>query len=294
MNTTNTLDIPTPLTETELQHLWVPVPRDRQQREEMVRIRLRPELDADYTGPVELRDLRLAVSPWLWSQAELASSARTQALNQALAKIRAANPDMELDTMPAVVQWLTKELEKTSQKWELFPDHPDFWENCGTFDLSRESGEGTFMPIDLELSAVYLYTDSGQAANSRLVVAQTRYSSGNKTKRGPIGIFTSSERMSEHSSESTGWLLTTDDLVLKNAMTGEQVKLTIGEIDGADEEEEDGQGQVLGHQPAFADAPSGDRIPEWSLMPLHYKSGKLYLDDTNGQALMLELFLSQE
>ena len=59
MNMTNTLDIPTPLTEIELQHLWAPVPRDRQQREEMVRISLSPELDADYSGPVELCDLRL-------------------------------------------------------------------------------------------------------------------------------------------------------------------------------------------------------------------------------------------
>ena len=102
MNTTNTLDIPTPLTEAELQHLWAPVPRDRQQREEMVRISLRPELDADYTGTVELRDLRLALSPWLWSKAGLASSPRSPALNQAPAEVRAANLARELDTMPAV------------------------------------------------------------------------------------------------------------------------------------------------------------------------------------------------
>ena len=41
MNKTNTLDIPTPLTEAELQHLWAPVPQARQQREEMDLISLR-------------------------------------------------------------------------------------------------------------------------------------------------------------------------------------------------------------------------------------------------------------
>ena len=293
MNTTNTLDIPTPLTEIELQHLWAPVPEDCQQREEMIRISLRPELDADYTGPVELQDLRLALSPWLWSKAELASSPRSQALNQALAKIRAANPDMELDTMPAVVQWLAKELDKTSQEWELFPDHPDFWKDCGTVSLSQELGEGTFIPFDLELSAVYFYTDSGQAANSRLVVVQTRYDGGHESKQGPVGIFTSSERMSDHSSDSMGWLLTSGDIVLKNPVTGEQAKLAPGEVNGADEDYDDDQGTRRGTDAVFANTTAisikKDQAPVWISGPLYYKAGRLYLTDTAEQALTLEL-----
>ena len=294
MNTTNTLDIPTPLTEIELQHLWAPVPRDRQQREEMVRISLSPELDADYSGPVELCDLRLALSPWLWSKAELASSPRSQALNQALAKVRAANPDMELDTMPAVVQWLTKELNKTSQEWELFPDHPDFWEDCGTFNLLRETGEGTFVPFDLELSAVYFHTDSGQAEDSRLVVVQVRYDGGKKVKRSPISIFTSSRRRADYRSEFMGWLLTSDSLVLKNPLTEEQATLTPGEADGVDEDYDDGQGTRRGRDAVFADATDflfeQAKAPTWISGGLHYKAGKLYLEDTNSQALTLDLF----
>lgn len=299
MNTTNTLDTPTPLTETELQHLWAPVPEDRQQREEMVRIGLRPELDVDYSGPVELRDLRLALSPWLWSKAELASSPRSQALNQALAKARAANPDMELDTMPAVVQWLTKELKKTSQEWELFPDHPDFWEDCGNYSLSNEAGHGTFLPSDPDLSAVYFYTDSGQVEVSRLVVVQVHYRSGKNMESGPISIFTSSQRRGDFSSESTGWLLTSGDLVLKNPLTGEQAPLAQGMIDGEDEEEDededydDGQSTRGGKNAVFADAADFSKTvkaPDWISGTLHYEAGKLYLEDTNGQALAMDLF----
>ena len=295
MNTSNTLDLPIPLTEAELQHLWAPVPRDRQQREEMVRISLRPELDADYTGPVEFRDLRLAVSPWLWSKAELGCSPRTQALNQALAQVRAANPDMELDAMPSVVQWLKKKLQGTRETWALFPTDASFWEDCGNFQLMRDSNYGTFVPIDLEVSVVYFYTESGEATHSRLVVAQTRFDKGETMEWGPIGIYTSSQGTAEHISDTIGWLNTSDALLLKNLMTGEQAKLMPGEVYGADEDYGDGQGIRRGMDAVFADAITSSLVrgqaPAWVSGALHYKAGHLYLTNTTEQALTLELFL---
>ena len=284
MNTTNTLDIPSQLTEAELQQLWAPVPEDRQQREEMVRISLGPELETDYTGPVELSDLRLALSPWLWSKAELASSPRTQTLNQALTEIRARNPDMELDTMPSVVQWLIKKLDNTPEDWALFPDHSDFWEDCGVTSLMIETGQGTFVPMDLELSAVYFYTEPEGAASSRLVVAQSRFGTGRNSKWGPVAIYACSQRLSVKISGAMGWLNTSDSLVLKNVITGERAILTPGSENAADEDYDDEQGEQRGMQPA----------PTSIAAPLHYKAGRLYQTDTSEQALALELFLPSE
>lgn len=333
MNTPNSLHMPNPLelhlalTETELQSLWTPVPLARQQREEMVRIRLRPELPVDYTGPVELGDLRLAVSPWLWSQTELGTSSQTRALNNALTEARMTNKAGKLDDISSVVQWLAEQLKESPQSWELFPSAPEFWEDCGTLKLMADTAFGTFIPLDLDLMAVYFFPSPGQGINLQLVVAQVWHDTGEQMEWGPTAIYTCSQLIADTTTNPLDWLFTSDTLVLKDPMTGKQVKLMPSSLDETDEGEEleeeevdseedeeyenedeedeesedleeDESEDLVGVKPAFAEVTDSllteDPASIWIPGPFHHKDGRLYLTSTATQALSLKLQLLSE
>jgi hypothetical protein len=262
----------------------------------MVRVSLRNGLPKDYSGPVELQDLRLAISPWRWAAAELGTSLRTKALNQALSEAQAVNAAEPLHDVPAVVQWLADELDAAEVGWERFPDDIDFWEDCGVLKLMRETNMGTFIPLDLEFNAVYFFSGSSSAdASLRLVVAQTWFDAGSHLEWGPVGIYTCSQLIADTTTNPLDWLFTSDTVVLADPVTGAHAFLMPGAFNELDEEGTEGLMPPIGFEPALAVEQPVLLAPAQRLScaegQLYYRSGQLYPSVDAMHALTIELRL---
>ena len=289
----NKQDTISALREQELSQLLGPVPLLNQQRDPLVRVGLRPGFHGSYTGPVDLSDLRLALSPWQWAAAELGSTPRTEDLNKALTVARAAAAVPGLDTIAGVAAWLWQELNETGASWYSFPGDNAYWGNWGPLGEMVEAGNGTFLPPNLELLTVLFYTDYGQEANLRLAVAQARWDSGNHSETGPVSIYSCSDQVGAEGSQYSAWLMASDSLLLTDPATGEQAELMPGGVD--DEEAGAGPDEWAGMQSKSEPGPlyKVDRGPgpAWLRGGLLYEDGQLKRTDT-GQELKWQLFLA--
>ena len=289
----NKEDIVSALREKELSQLFGPVPLLNQQRDTLVRVGLRPGFHGSYTGPVNLGDLRLVLSPWQWAAAELGSTPRTEGLNKALtlARVTAAVPG--LDTVAGVAAWLSQELKESGASWYSFPGNHADWGNWGPLGEMIEVGNDSFLPPNLELLTVLFYINFSPAANLRLAVAQARWESSNPTETGRVGIYSCSDQVGAEDSQYPAWLMASDSLLLTDPVTGEQAELMPGGPD--DEEAGAGPAEWAGMQPKSEPGPlyKVDRGPgpAWVRGGLLYEDGQLKRSDT-GQVLQLQLFLA--
>ena len=289
----NKEDIIAALREKELSQLLGPVPLLNQQRGPLVRVGLRPGLHGSYTGPVDLGDLRLALSPWQWAAAELGRTPRTESLNKALTLARAAAVVPDLDTVAGVAAWLSQALKESAASWYSFPGDQADWGHWGPLGEMVEAGNDTFLPPNLELLTVLFYSNSGPAANLRLAVAQARWESSNPTETGHVGIYSCSDQVGAEGSQYPAWLMASDSLLLTDPVTGEQAELMPGGLD--DEEAGAGPAEWAGMQPESEPGPlyKVDRGPgpAWVRGGLLYEDGQLKRTNT-GQVLKLQLFLA--
>lgn len=303
------------LTPADLADLLTAVPLPVQQRDEPVRLHLRPDLPADYCGPVTLQDVRLTLSPWHWLGGELAHSPRSESLSRFLTEARAAGA-ADLDTVEEVAAWVAEELAATDLDWYPMPGDEASWGEWGPPE-EAEAGTGSFLPPGLALPAVLFLTDPTSIEDERLVVAQVHWQQETGTYAGPVGIYASSSRVAAAGSGYPQWLMGWGALLLIDPVTGEQAELspywTEGEDDENDEDDHDhwdgreplarreqGEPQPVeweGQQPRFE---AGTFLkcdpgvePDWLRGQLHYAAGRLVRADT-GQALTLTLHLLPE
>ena len=297
----------TPLTNNDLTALLTTVPFAVQQRDEPVRLRLRPGLNADYHGPVALSDVRLALGPWHWLGGELAHSPRSEYLREAVAAARARGAAPDLDTVEGVAAWVWAELATTGLDWYPVPGDADEWGQWGPTD-EAEAGTGSFLPPGLEVPAVLFMTDDDPAGDGRIVVAQVRWQGAAGAEMGPVSIYASSGRVAAAGSAYPEWLMGWGALLLTDPATGEQAELSPRWTDDEDFVDANDQHHVdaaeepeprewTGQEPryeagTFYKTDLG-REPDWLRGGLHYAAGRLLRADT-GQALTLTPYLLPE
>ena len=293
----------TPLTPADLAVLLTAVPIPVQQRDEAVRLRLRPGLAADYHGPVALSDVRLALSPWHWLGGELAHSPRSEYLRHSLAAAVAREAAPDLDTVEGAAAWVWAELVTTDLNWFPVPGDADEWGVWGPIE-EADSRTGSFLPPGLELPAVLFIAEDAPTGDGRIVVAQARWQGAAGAEMGPVGVYASSARVAAEGSAQPAWLMGWGALLLTDPARGEQAELsprwTDNEYPEEDEEVQEGEpgaGDWDGQEPRFEAGAfyKSDQGPEPDLLrgTLHYDNGRLLRAHT-GQALTLIPYLLPE
>ena len=282
----------TPLTPTDLAALLTAVPLPVQQRDEAVQVRLRPDLAADYRGPVALRDVRLALSPWHWLGGELAHSPRSEYLRHSLAAARTRNAAPDLNTVEGAAAWVRAELATTDLDWFPVPSDADDWGVWGPPE-EADAGTGSFLPPGLELPAVLFIAKDDPAGDGRIVVAQARWQGAAGPGTGPVGVYASSARVAAEGSAQPAWLMGWGALLLTDPASGKQAGLSPRWTDDEDPDEVEEcskQAEWAGQEPRFeaGTAYKSDQgpKPDWIRGNLRYAAGRLMRADT-GQALTL-------
>lgn len=288
----------TPLTPADLAVLLTAVPIPVQQRDEAVRLRLRPGLAADYHGPVDLSDVRLALSPWHWLGGELAHSPRSEYLRHSLAAAVALEAAPDLDTVEGAAAWVWAELVTTDLNWFPVPGDADEWGVWGPIE-EADSGTGSFLPPGLELPAVLFIAEDAPTGDGRIVVAQARWQGAAGAEPGPVGVYASSARVAAEGSAQPAWLMGWGALLLTDPARGEQAELsprwTNNDLAPAEEprpEEWAGQGPRY-EAGTFIKSDPGQE-PDWLRGGLHYAAGGLLLRADTGQVLDLVPYLRPE
>lgn len=271
-----------PLTDEELSLLLAPVPLERQQRDALVRIALRPGLLADYAGPVKLHDLRLALSPWHWLKQELAASERTAAFCQQVVEARAEGSS--LGTVAEQAGWLSNNelLDEGGNAWYSNPGDNYYW---GHYGILGEQDDLHFLHPSFELQVVQFFPD--ESFSEGIVVAQAEWGDchtmsacwGDNKTTGPAGIFASCNR------SDNDWMVNPNEMWLTDSITGETCKLICSDVDEF-ESSEDWRGVT-----PWLDDPKSDNTAQGLPAPLtglRYDAGCLYRADT-GALLTLTL-----
>lgn len=272
MNQSNMLR---PLTDEELSRLLAPVPLERQQRDALVRIALRPGLPADYAGPVELDDLRLALSPWHWLKNELAASQRTAALCQQA--VEACAEGSSLDTVAEQASWLSDNelFEEDGNHWYSNPGDNYYW---GHYGILGEQDELHFLHPSFELQVVQFFADD--SFSEGIVVAQAEWGDchimsacwGDNKATGVVSIFACDNK------SDNDWMVNPNEMWLTDSITGETCKLNCGDV-GEFESSEDWTGVI-----PWIDEHKSDNTDQGLPTPLtglRYDAGCLYRADTD-------------
>ena len=265
----NPSDTPRPLTDDELSQLLAPVPLAQQQRDALVRVSLRPELPADYAGPVELDDLRLSLSPWHWLKHELATSPRTAALNQKLVQERAGGSGVT--SVAQVAEWVEAQLRTEGLSYWSIPT-PEEWGHWGTLSDLEDVASGHFITSELQLQTVFF----GEEVD--LVVLQVDCQTANSKEGGTAGIYARHHDVGREGSGNPSWLTSAAHLWL-HAAVSEQIAELIPcwEIEApmtrTGKEARFENGAYLKSDPGVA--------PAWLADGLKYKAGQIYRADTN-------------
>ncbi|MBC6992234.1 hypothetical protein [Hymenobacter sp. BT491] len=280
-----------PLSDAELDVFLQPVPVMAQQREQALYAHLRPDLPADYAGPVALADLRLRLSPWHWLRGELGHDDFSRQLQHQLAEAR-TDPEQaeDLTTVAGVASWVGNHLEETTdEEVSCFPWDAEEWGEWGALSELRETSQGHFLPQELDLRAV-TFDRPSDTRTMGFAVLQIRWQAAESATPcwGPVCIYANPEK----GPRKAPWLMSAGTVLLEDPGSGEQAELTPSWSLEFGDEDPDGRAEWVGKQPRFEAGTVGKDdpgvAPAWLAAGLHYVAGQLYRADTK-QALRLSL-----